>query len=309
VALDDPEHPYIKFWESFGKSIKLGIMEDIPNKSKLAKLLRFKTSKSEGKWVSLDAYIENKPEWQKDIYFIAAESQEVCEKSPFMEMARRKDVEVLFLFDPVDEYTVQSLGDFDGLKLQSLTKEGLKFGDEDEDTLKKRSKLYREKFRPLTKYMKELYDGKVNKVTVSQRVESSPAIIVTSQYGHSANMERIARAQTFGNPEAFKMMLAQKTLELNPRHPMVVKLLEMAVEKPTSRKTKDMVWLLYDTALMASGFSHEDNDEFAERMYRTISHSINVEDEDLLDEIEIPREPEEDEEEQELAMDFDHDEF
>lgn len=315
VALDDPEHPYIKFWENFGKSIKLGVMEDIPNKSKLAKLLRFKTSKSEEKWVSLDAYVENKPEWQKDIYFIAAESQEVCEKSPFMEMARKKDIEVLFLTDPVDEYTVQSLGDFDGLKLQSLTKEGLRFGDEDEDTLKKRTKLYREQYKPLTKYMKELYDGKINKIAVSQRVESSPAIIVTSQYGHSANMERIARAQTFGNPDAYKQMLAAKTLELNPRHPMVAKLLEMVVEKPTSRKTKDMVWLLYDTALMASGFTHEDNDSFSERMYRTIAHSINLESTDLLDEIEIPAEPEPEPVVEEEEMDFgedmdgDHDEF
>lgn len=313
MALDDPEHPYIKFWETFGKSIKLGVMEDIPNKSKLAKLLRFKTSKSEGRWVSLDAYVENKPEWQKDIYFLAAESEEVCEKSPFMEMARKKGIEVLYLTDPVDEYTIQSLGDFDGLKLMSLSKEGLRFGDEDEETLKKRTKLYRENYKPLTKYMKDLFEGKVSKVTVSQRVESSPAVIVTSQYGHTANMERIARAQTFGNPEAYKMMLAQKTLELNPRHPMVAKLLEMVVEKPTSRKTKDMVWLLYDTALMASGFSHEDNDAFSERMYRTIAHSINVESDDLLDEIEIPKEPEPVEEEDEDVVEEedsgDHDEF
>jgi HSP90 family molecular chaperone len=186
------------------------------------------------------------------------------------------------------------LGDFDGLKLQSLSKEGLKFGDEDEDTLKKRSKIYRDNFKPLTKYLKDLYAGKISKVTVSQRVESSPAIIVTSQYGHTANMERIARAQTFGNPEAYKAMLASKTLELNPRHPIINNLLKMVVEKPTSRKTTDLSWLLYDTALMASGFTHDDNDAFSARMYRTIAHNMNIdEDSPLLPEVEVPAEDEE----------------
>merc|ERR1711871_1366677 len=191
----DEDHPYIKFWQQFGKGIKLGTIEDPANRSKLAKLLRFKSSKSEGRWISLDQYVENKKDWQKDIYFIAGESEENVQKSPFLAQAVRKDAEVLFLVDPIDEYVMQHLGDFDGHKLQSLTKEGVKFGDEDEDMEKKRAKVYKETFKPLTKFFKDTLGSKIAKVVVSERAVGEPAIIVASQYGQSANMERIMRAQ------------------------------------------------------------------------------------------------------------------
>lgn len=292
VSEGDEKSPYIKFWEQFGKSIKMGIIEDASNRSKLAKLLRF-TSSKEDKLVSLDEYIENKQEWQKDIYYIAAESIEAAKKSPFMEVANRKKIEVLYLTDPIDEYAIQNLGDFEGHKLQSLTKEGVKFGDEDEDVVKKRTKAYREDFKPLTKYLKELFTGKVSKVTVSQRVESSPSIIVTSQYGHTANMERIMRAQTFSNPEAYKHMLATKTLELNPRHPIVIELKKLVAEKPKEEATKDLAFLLYDTALLASGFQHDEVESFSNRIYRTLATGLNLKSLELVDEIQLEEEPEE----------------
>eukprot|EP01038_Epipyxis_sp_PR26KG_P009469 gene9469-12757_t len=306
-SLNTADSPYIKFWEEFGKSIKMGVIEDSPNRSKLAKLLRFKSSKSGDGYVSLDEYVENKPEWQKDIYYIAAESIEAAKKSPFMEVASRKNVEVLFLVDPVDEYAVQNLGDFDGTRIQSLTKEGVKFGDEDEDLLKKRLKAYREDFKPLTKYLKELYAGKVSKVTVSNRIEKSPSVIVTSQYGHTANMERIMRAQTFANPEQYKQMMAQKTLEINPRHPIVVELLKLAQEKPKEQSTKDLANLLFDTALLTSGFSHDDVDDFAGRMYRTLGSSLNLKSLDLLEEKAFDEEEEDDASDEEATPE--HDEF
>ena len=153
--------PYIKFWKEFGKSIKMGVIEDAPNRSKLAKLLRFKTNKSNGDFVSLEEYVENMAEWQKDIYFIAGESVKAVKKSPFLEVAQKKGVEVLFLSDPIDEYVFQHLNEFEGHRLQSLTKEGLKFGDEDEDQIKKRLKQYKENFKPLTKFMKDLFSTKV----------------------------------------------------------------------------------------------------------------------------------------------------
>mmetsp|Transcript_590 Transcript_590/g.1041 ORF Transcript_590/g.1041 Transcript_590/m.1041 type:complete len:789 (+) Transcript_590:67-2433(+) len=309
---NDPEHPYIKFWEQFGKSIKMGIMEDMANRSKLAKLLRYKSSTSEGKYSSLDEYVGRMPEWQSDIYYIAAESQEAAEKSPFMEVARKKGIEVLYLSDPIDEYAIQNLGDFDGHKLQSLTKEGLKFGDEDEDVVKKRSKAYRKLFKPLTKFMKELFKDKVAKVTVSQRVETSPSVIVTSQYGHSANMERIVRAQTFANPEAYKMMLASKTLELNPRHPIIVELCEKVKADPKDQTTIDLANLVYDTALLTSGFQHEDTESFADRMNRVIASSLNVKSMSLVEELEIEEEEEEEgEKAEETNLDDaeSHDEF
>lgn len=144
------------------------------------------------------------------------------------------------------------MGEFDGHKLQSLAKEGAKFGDEDEDVVKKRQKAYKESFKPLTKYLKDLFVGKVAKVSVSQRVESSPSVIITSQYGNSANMERIMRAQTFADQSNIKTMSASKTLELNPRHPIIINLNKRIIEQPDEQSTKDLAFLVYDTALISS---------------------------------------------------------
>jgi heat shock protein beta len=284
---------YNKFWEAFGKSIKMGVVEDNSNRSKLAKLLRFKTSTSGDKWVSLEEYVSNMADWQKDIYFIAGESVEGVKKSPFLEVANKKKIEVIYLTEPVDEYTFQHLGEFDGHKLQSLSKEGLKFGDEDEDTIKKRAKAYKDKFKSLTKYLKDLFVGKVSKVTVSQRVVKSPSVIVTSQYGHTANMERIMRAQTFASGDSLKTMSAQRTLELNPRHPIVVALNKKVAESPDAESTKDLAFHLYDTALLNSGFSQDDLEGFSERMYRTIASQLNVASLELEEELDLSDEEEE----------------
>lgn len=312
-AVENADHPYIKFWEQFGKSIKMGCIEDTSNRSKLAKLLRFKSSKSAEGYTSLDAYMTNKPEWQKGIYYVAETTLEAAKKSPFIEVALNKGIEVLYLYDPVDEYVMQNLGDFDGLKFQSLTKDGLKFGDENEDDLKARAKLYKESFKPLTSFLTDLLKGKVNKVTVSQRVDKTPSLITTGQFGHTANMERIMRAQTFANPEAYKSMAAQKTLEINPRHPLVSQLLALVDVEPEAQSTKDLAYILYDTALLSSGFTHDETDEFATRMYRTLAGALKVDSMDLLPEIEIPiEEPEvdEDEEEEEEELEgAEHDEF
>ncbi len=199
---------------------------------------------------------------------------------------------------------VQNLGDYDGNKLQALTKEGLKFGDEDEDTLKKRIKLYRETFKPLTKFMKEILAGKVSKVTVSQRVEKSPSVIVTSQYGHTANMERIMRAQTFANPEVLKSMAASKTLELNPRHPIIVELNKRVQNEPDSQTTKTLAHLVYDTALLVSGFVHDDVDGFSSRMVEALAGSLDVSSLELVEEVEVSKD-----EEEENGEEPSHDEF
>ena len=295
IKTQDNTHPYIKFWEEFGKSIKMGVTEDSPNRSKLSKLLRFKSSKSDGKYRSLDDYVSDMPDWQKDIYFISGESLSAVEKSPFMEVANRKNVEVLYMVDPIDEYVCQSLSDYDGHKLQSLTKEGAKFGDEDEALIKKRSKQYKENFKPLTKFMKTLLEGKVSKVLVSQRIENVPSIIVTSQYGNSANMERIMRAQTFASGDNIRMMSAQKTLELNPRHPIVIELNNRATADPDAQSTKDLAFLLFDTALLASGFTQEDLEGYSSRMIRTIASNLQLSSLELAPEIEVKDEPEADE--------------
>jgi heat shock protein beta len=304
--IDQADHPYIKFWEQFGKSIKMGVVDDQANRSKLSKLLRFKSNTSGDKYVSLEEYVGNMESWQTDIYFIAGESIEAVKKSPFLEIADKKSLEVLYLVDPIDEYAFQHLGEFDGHKLQSLTKEGLKFADEDEEVVKKRTKAYKETFKGLTKYLKDLYSGKIGKVTISQRVVNTPCVIVTSQYGNTANMERIMRAQTFADPKNLKAMGATRTMELNPRHPIVVELNKLVVDSPEEQTTKDLAWLLYDTSLLTSGFLQDEPEEFAERMYRTIGSSLNVKNFDLVEEVEIEDEEEEGEK---AAEDSSHDEF
>lgn len=303
---DGEKDKYIEFWETYSKSIKMGVIEDNSNRSKLAKLLRYKSLKSPEKFISLEDYVSSMKTWQKDIYFIAGESIDAVKKSPFLEVASRKDVDVLYLVEPIDEYCFQHMADFDGYKLQSVTKEGLKFSDEDESVTKKRTKAYKETFKPLTKYLKELFAGKVSKVTVSQRVEKTPCVIVTSQFGNSANLERIMRAQTFSNNDNLKSMAATKTLELNPRHPLIVELNSLVKDAPDEQSTKDAAFLIYDTALLASGFTHEDPDAFADRMYRALATNLNVKSLDLAEEISV-EEPEDDDE-----TDLDkagHDEF
>merc|ERR1712078_643930 len=211
---EESKDPYIEFWEKFGKNIKLGIIEDSANRSKLTKLLRYKSSTSGEGYTSFEEYVENMKDWQKAIYYIAGENVEAVENSPFLEKCKAKGVEVLYMVDPIDEYAIQHVTEFDGKKLQSVTKEGLKFGDEDQALEAKRTKLYKETFKPLTDYLKELYGDAVVKVSISKRVETTPTIIVTSQYGNSANMERIMRAQAFSEKQSMGMMMSQKTMEL-----------------------------------------------------------------------------------------------
>merc|ERR1712054_84691 len=299
------EDPYLKFWEAFGKNIKLGIIEDAPNRSKLQKLLRFKSNKSGESFVSLEEYVERMPEWQKNIYYISGESVEAVENSPFLEKLKKKDLEVLYLVDPIDEYAIQHVTEFDGKKLQSVSKEGLSFGGSDEKTDKKRIELYKEKFTPLTDYLKDLFDGKVTKVTVSPRVETTPCILVTSQYGNSANMERIMRSQAFSDPSKSQYMGSQKVMEINPRHPLIVELLAQVEASPDADETKDIAWLLHDTALLQSGFMQEDIDAYATRMYRTMKGALNLDSLELEEEIEVPEEEEEEEDEED---DFDEEE-
>merc|ERR1712100_5258 len=251
-----------KFWEAFGKNIKLGLIEDSSNRTKLSKLLRFKTSKSGDKLISLEEYVENMKDWQKDIYYISGSSLEEVQKSAFLEKCKAKDVEVLFLTDPIDEYAVQNLTEFDGKKLQAVTKEGLSFGDEDEK--------------------------EVEKVVISTRVVQSPAVLVTSKYGYSANMERIMKSQAFADQKQASYMMSKKTMEVNPRHPIVTELNKLLKDNADSEDAADLGNLLYDTALINSGFTMEKTDEFAARMYRVLQKNLKLDNLDLADEVEVP---------------------
>lgn len=303
----EPEtHPYIKFWEQFGKNIKMGLIEDTSNKTKLSKLLRFKTSTSDGKWRSLEEYVGDMSESQEYIYYISGSSTEAVENSPFLEKLKAKGFEVLYLTDPMDEYAVQNLTEFDGKRLMSVTKEGLKFGGDDDDADAKRTALYREKFSDLTDYLQETFGKDVEKVVISNRIEKTPCVLVTSQFGYSANMERIMKSQAFSDNQRNSFLFSRKTMEINPRHPIVIEL-NNRVANGADDETKDLAMLMYDTALMSSGFVMEDPTAFAARMYRVMSSGMNIDSLELAPEIEIPDDEEDldeyDEDEEELFED------
>ncbi|RLN49984.1 hypothetical protein BBJ29_002771, partial [Phytophthora kernoviae] len=311
---EDGNATYNKFWEEFGKNLKLGVMDDAANRAKLVKLLRFVSSDSQGKWVSLEQYVDRMKDWQDSIYYIAAESIDACEKSPFMEKMRAKGLEVLYFVDTLDEYMVSHMADFDGKKLVSITKEGIKFGDEDESLVKKRDQLYADKYVALTTTLKTLYADKISRVTMSQRVVDSPAVMVTSQWGYSANMQRIMKSQTFAKGEANSPMYGTGSaiLELNPRHPIVSKLNELMLSDPEKEETKDLAWLLYDTALVNSGFDMDDSSHFSARVHRIMKSNMGIDNLALEPEIEVPEEVEEEgdeEEEEEEATDLDETEI
>jgi heat shock protein beta len=286
----DAATAYTKFWEVFGKNIKLGVIEDSSNRSKLAKLLRFRTTKT-GKdgWRSLDEYVSDMKPSQKTIYYMAGESYDAVVDSPFLERLQAKGLEVVFMTDPIDEYAVQNLPEYDGHRLQSITKEGLVLPGDDKAE-KKREELYNDKYKPLTEYLKSTYGDKVEKVVVSNRLSTSPCILVTSQYGYSANMERIMKSQAFADPGRAAYLISKKTMEINPRHPIIAQLNQLAEGDEESEDAKDIARLLYDTALLNSGFAMDDPKDFAVRMYRLMRTGLKLDSLELLPELEVPAE-------------------
>jgi len=294
--LADKEEKYNKFWKHFGKNIKMGIIEDTSNRSKLAKLLRFATTKSGDKVIALDDYIKNMKEGQETIHYIAGESKEILEKSPLLQALKKRDFEVLLLTDPVDEYTMQHLTEYEGKKFQSVTKEGIKFGDESKKD-KARDKALQEKYKPLLEWWKTVLGNEVEKVILSKRLTDDPCVIVTGQYGYSANMERIMKAQAFANNDknGATAMASKKTLEVNPNHPVVKSLLDKAVSDAENEQAKDQAFLLFDTALINSGFTMEDTTDFAARMNRMLKAIMGIHADAAVEEVEveIEEEPEE----------------
>jgi molecular chaperone HtpG len=267
---------YAKFYEQFAKNLKLGVHEDSNNRSKLAELLRFKSTKSGDEMTSLSEYVARMDEKQQGIYYITGESQKAVEKSPFLEKLKKRGFECLYMVDPIDEYATQQLKEFDGKKLVSVTKEGLKI-DEDEDDVKKFEEE-KAKTEALCKLMKEVLDDKVEKVVVSNRMVDSPCSLVTGEYGWSANMERIMRAQALRDNTSMGYMSSKKTLELNPTNSIIVSLRQKAEADKSDKTVKDLIWLLYDTSLLTSGFSLDEPTVFANRIHRLIKLGLSIED-------------------------------
>jgi heat shock protein beta len=291
---------WMSFYKKFAPSIKLGIVEDDANRKKLAKLLRFKSSKFSKKdeWVTLDDYIGRMKEWQKEIYFFPGENLKSLKSSPFMQVFNEKDIEVLYFIDAADEYMVNHLFNYDGKSFRSITKEGIKFEDEDENLVKRREKAYQAKFLPLTKFLKKTLGSAITQVVVSKRCGEAPAVVSSTQYGHSANMERMMKAQAFYHGRDEKEAEAPKVFEINPRHPFILKLLalsppedeESAEDFVVAPSTLDAVWTLYDVALLNSGFSLSSQKSFTSRMTRILKSQFEVDSLELEEEISVPEE-------------------
>ncbi|CAN0547899.1 unnamed protein product, partial [Ectocarpus sp. 8 AP-2014] len=225
---------------------------------------------------SLTDYVSRMKENQKDIYYITGESKDVVAASAFVERLKKRGLEVVYMTEPIDEYVVQQLKEFDGKNLVSVTKEGLELPEDEEE--KKKKEADKEKFEPLCKLMKDILDKKVEKVVVSSRLVSSPCCIVTSQYGWTANMERIMKAQALRDTSTMGYMAAKKHLEINPDHAILENLRQRAEADKNDKSVKDLVMLLFETALLSSGFSLEDPAVHAQRIHRMIKLGLGIDD-------------------------------
>merc|ERR1712115_609044 len=270
-----------KFYEQFGKNLKLGIHEDSTNRKKLAGYLRFYTSASGDEMCSFADYVSRMKETQKDIYYITGESREVVATSSFVERLKKRGLEVIYMTEPIDEYVVQQLKEFDGKNLVSVTKEGLELPEDEEE--KAKTEANKVKYEGLCKVMKDILDKKVEKVVVSSRLVSSPCCIVTSQYGWTANMERIMKAQALRDTSTMGYMAAKKHLEINPDHSIVENLRQRAETDKNDKSVKDLVLLLFETSLLSSGFSLEDPAVHARRIHRMIKLGLGIDEDDEAD--------------------------
>ncbi|XP_059360973.1 endoplasmin [Carassius carassius] len=297
-----------KFWKEFGTNIKLGVIEDHSNRTRLAKLLRFQTSHSDTILSSLEQYVERMKEKQDKIYFMAGTSRKEAESSPFVERLLKKGYEVVYLTEPVDEYCIQALPEFDGKRFQNVAKEGVKF-DESDKAKEKRETLEKD-FEPLTTWMKEkaLKDN-IEKAILSQRLTKSPCALVASQYGWSGNMERIMKAQAYqtGKDISTNYYASQKkTLEINPKHPLIKEMLRRVKEDAEDQTAADLAVVLFETATLRSGYQLTDTKAYGDRIERMLRLSMNVDLEEQVEEEqeEEPEEPtEEAEDEEEVQAD------
>jgi len=276
--LAEDKDKFKTFYEQFAKNIKLGVHEDTANRKKLAKLLRFKSSKSGSDMTSLEDYVTNMKENQPGIYYVTGESMSAVENSPFIEQLKKRGYEVLYMVDPIDEYAVQQLKEFDDKKLICATKEGLKLEDTDDE--KKAFEEAKAACEGLCKQIKDILDNKVEKVVVSNRLADSPCCLVTGEYGWSANMERIMKSQALRDNSSSMYMSSKKTMEVNPTHSIITALVKKADADSSDKTVKDLIWLLYDTSLLTSGFSLSEPVVFANRIHRLIKLGLEIDDDD-----------------------------
>merc|ERR1712093_272574 len=294
-------------WKEFNKNLKMGCYEDDSNRSKLSKLLLFISTKSEGKEINLDKYLDRMQESQESIYYMSGESLDVMQKAPALQIFKKKDIEVLMLSDHLDEPCIQKLADYEGKKFVSIQKADVKM-DETEEEKKRFSKL-KDMYKPLTDWWKEtlteitekgaMKDSgvKIEKVELSKRLTDSPVVVVTSQFGYSAQQEKIMKAQAFQNKDQIGMMSGRKTLEVNANHPVIVDLLSKVKGDKEDAAALDTAQVLFQTALIESGYEIADPSALVSRVYRLMSKELGVDPDAPIKEVEVSEEEEEAEEE------------
>merc|ERR1711970_1555141 len=280
--ISEDKESFDKFYEQFGKNIKLGIHEDSNQRKKLAEFLRYYSSNSSDEYTSLKDYVSRMKDNQIDIYYITGESKDALKNSAFVERLTKRGFEVPLMVEPIDEYCTQQLKEYDGKNLVCVTKEGLEL-PEDEDE-KKKFEEQKTKCEPLCKVIKDLLDKSVEKVLVSNRLVKSPCCIVTSQYGWSANMERIMKAQALKDSSTMGYMAAKKNLEINPDHKIVTALADRVENNKNDKAIKDLIFLMYETSLLSSGFTLEAPATHANRIHRMISLGLGIDADDDEDE-------------------------
>merc|ERR1712054_343924 len=313
----DEDSTWSKFYKEFNKNLKMGCYEDDSNRSKISKLLRFSTTKSEEKDISLDKYLDRMQESQESIYYMSGDNMEVMKKAPALQIFKKKDIEVLMLSDHLDEPCIQKLADYEGKKFVSIQKADVKL-DETEDEKKRFTKL-KDMYKPLTDWWKEkltdltekgaMKDAgvKIEKVEISKRLTESPVVVVTSQFGYSAQQEKVMKAQAFQNKDQMGMMAGRKTLEVNANHPVVTDLLSKVKTNKEDSAAMDTALVLFQTALIESGYDISDPSALVNRVYRLMSKELGVDPDAPIKEVEVPEEEEEAEEEDKDSEESDDD--
>ncbi|XP_024185377.1 heat shock protein 90-6, mitochondrial [Rosa chinensis] len=271
ISMSENREDYEKFWENFGKHLKLGCIEDRENHKRLAPLLRFFSSQSEDVMISLDEYVENMKPEQKDIYFIAADSVTSASNTPFLEKLLQKDLEVLYLVDPIDEVAITNLKSYKEKNFVDISKEDLNLGDKNEE----KEKEIKQEFGQTCDWIKKRLGDKVASVQISNRLSTSPCVLVSGKFGWSANMERLMKAQTVGDTSSLEYMRGRRVFEINPEHPIIQNLNAASRVNPDDADAMRAIDLLYDAALVSSGFTPENPAELGGKIYEMMGLALS----------------------------------
>jgi heat shock protein beta len=300
---------YLKFYEEFGKHIKLGIIEDTGNKAKLCKLVRFFSTHDVDSLTSLDEYISRMKDGQDDIYFIAGDDRHKLDQSPLIKKLKARGYEVLLMDDPIDEYTANTINEYERMHMQNVGANDWVIPEEDEELARKKEKALKKHYEGVIEWLKGILSNKVHEVVISRKLHEEPSVVTTGgEDSQSANMERISKAQAFGRGENPMNPPGRRTWEINPAHPMIKKLQRYSVDRPVEGIEKDFAFTMYDLALIQSGFLLPDKNDFYHRVQKFVARDLDVDPDEELSEPYVDVDVEEEEETYESLDSFNLDE-